>query len=1526
MAHLRDSRPWRAVRRFVGRQRRQAEYGQGLVEYTLIAVFAILVLLAVLTTLLPALAGAFNNTLGAFDPSPTAMNPTEFWHQVTLAASYTPEVGSVSMPGTPVDTHAPIAVDDWVNTDVNTAINIAVLANDSDPDGDLIGIVAFDSTTAQGGTTVLHDNGTPHNPSDDYITYAPRYGFQGEDTFTYTISDNRDGTATATVTITVWDASLPSPTPPPSPTPQDIVHSAPYYDAIGQPSWWRLNAGAVFLGYEGWEVAWWAWSGSTTADVEAAMAGPPDCTTAQSYAQPINFYWGSGGPAPGGDCAGAPWRTDNFAVRWTRTFGLAEDLTVELQTVATDGIRVTIDGAPVSAISNWGVHSSPVSATTTHTFTGGVEHTIVVEYFEYLGAATAAFLVSDGSNDDVGLCNWTMSGEYSHTAPSAWSDFPGRDYYDNSRCHIALRGAVDLSTLGSAAQMTFWNRWRLNDYDEAWLQIREYGSGMPWYGLLLHRGFAEQLTWSREVIDLADYDAIDMDTGGPVSNLDWTGRTIEFRFLLKADASSTQEGWWIDDIAIEDSGLNVYTVGFEDNMESGSMHWLPEGDWTISSEYTRSGSGAWSDSPAAHYASNTNVSLQLDGVVDLTDPASVDPELVFYHRLDLGLNDRVYVEVSTDGETWVSLTPSNPGGALYTGTSNHAFLREEISLNSAENPYQGSSFFLRFRLEADGSDEGDGWWIDDVMLRNRPTGYLPYPFLDNVEAGNEWWLPEGTWNISPEAAHSGYSAWADSPGAQYGHLTDTSLQTARPFLLASGTAAQPELSFWHRRDLAAYDNFYVEVSTDDGATWTALWAYAYADVSSPHPEAPGSPGVGGVPLYEFNRQLAWEYVSIDMAAYIDVPFWLRFRLEALNDAQVADGVWIDDIQLAEHQESAHALPFSDDMEGTTNWLAGGSWALSSETVHAGSYAWADSPGGAYTGDSWSVLALRAPLDLTGLAEGDFPVLYWWDRFNLGQYDYARVQVSTWQGPSWSDWSAWTEVAQQYYTTTLSWNRHQVDLRPYIGQKIRLRFVLDALQQNDTGDGWWIDDVSVVLYNPQVIPFAEFTDNAVNLDRWIVEGGWAVDTTQNAGNIPATMQPGSWDAYFYDLRQYGVCGGDTDAQRAQNAMLGVSFKTAGPNCNQNPTLPFTPYGDGPVSLAAIDFQCDGSSSPHPDGTCNPTPWKADHDHMAIRFVSTIVVGPGESGSYDFRVTRNDGVRLFINPNAEYSNPILNRWSDVTPDTSTVTDIVSLYLPEGAHAVELWYYENGGSAVVQLDIIRPSFAFHDSLGGGNPPGGTHYPHQVNPSLILDAVLDMTGATRPVLSWFNAYDVADYDCLVAEVSLPYVRFDDWFEVGRRCGADQYLNWAYEVGVLRSAIEQGLGLAPGSFNFNGALLALRFRLDARVDPDTGDGWWLDDIAVSNPRISPVLECVTNNGNGTYTAHFGYSSSYNGPVTLPVGFRNYFYPWPADRGQPTVFQAGRQVDVFTVDFNGSNLVWILTDPAGNTRTATATGSSPACN
>ena len=82
-----------------------------------------------------------------------------------------------------------------VTTLVNTAISVDVLANDLDPDGDLL-VARLVGQPTDGTVTVI----------DGIVTYTPSPDFVGQVTVTYVVVDEAGASATGTLTITVVEA------------------------------------------------------------------------------------------------------------------------------------------------------------------------------------------------------------------------------------------------------------------------------------------------------------------------------------------------------------------------------------------------------------------------------------------------------------------------------------------------------------------------------------------------------------------------------------------------------------------------------------------------------------------------------------------------------------------------------------------------------------------------------------------------------------------------------------------------------------------------------------------------------------------------------------------------------------------------------------------------------------------------------------------------------------------------------------------------------------------------------------------------------------------------------------------------------------------------------------------------------------------------------------------------------------------------------------------------------------------------
>ena len=114
-----------------------------------------------------------------------------FTYQASDGAAQSEEA-TVTITVAPVN-DAPVAVVDAATTDEDSPVNIVLLGNDTDVDGD--GLSVIDPTQGASGSVVI-------NP-DNTVIYTPNADFNGTDIFTYLISDGTVQSGVTTVTVTV---------------------------------------------------------------------------------------------------------------------------------------------------------------------------------------------------------------------------------------------------------------------------------------------------------------------------------------------------------------------------------------------------------------------------------------------------------------------------------------------------------------------------------------------------------------------------------------------------------------------------------------------------------------------------------------------------------------------------------------------------------------------------------------------------------------------------------------------------------------------------------------------------------------------------------------------------------------------------------------------------------------------------------------------------------------------------------------------------------------------------------------------------------------------------------------------------------------------------------------------------------------------------------------------------------------------------------------------------------------------------
>ncbi|WP_240479525.1 Ig-like domain-containing protein [Pseudoalteromonas rubra] len=118
-----------------------------------------------------------------------------FTFQVTDAQNAASATHTVSLTINPIE-DAPTAVDDSATTNEDTAVQIALLDNDSDPEGNMNAASAVVVSAPSKGSVSI---------ANGIATYTPATNENGQDTFTYTVADtalNTSEQATVVVTIT----------------------------------------------------------------------------------------------------------------------------------------------------------------------------------------------------------------------------------------------------------------------------------------------------------------------------------------------------------------------------------------------------------------------------------------------------------------------------------------------------------------------------------------------------------------------------------------------------------------------------------------------------------------------------------------------------------------------------------------------------------------------------------------------------------------------------------------------------------------------------------------------------------------------------------------------------------------------------------------------------------------------------------------------------------------------------------------------------------------------------------------------------------------------------------------------------------------------------------------------------------------------------------------------------------------------------------------------------------------------------
>ncbi|MBN1669824.1 MAG: immune inhibitor A [Kiritimatiellae bacterium] len=567
---------------------------------------------------------------------------------------------------------------------------------------------------------------------------------------------------------------------------------------------------------------------------------------------------------------------------------------------------------------------------------------------------------------------------------------------------------------------------------------------------------------------------------------------------------------------------------FADGFEAGLDAWNITGGWTVITDSVHQGTFAMTDSPGTTYSNS--MSMYFETAVDLT--GTTWPVLAFWDRYELAAGDWARVQISTDGVGYW-------GYYGVSGTQTD-WQRKQIDLSAWRSQ---SNLRIRFLFTSDGGTTADGWSVDDVSVAEHAPVALEYPFAEPFDTELTNWMASA-WLTATNMVKDGAAAGVDT--RDHALAPDTSQELSLAGRLNLTNAADPQLTFWVAGALWYKARFRVRASVDDGQTWpdlyalnndwTSDWARVQLSLNSYKAEnlrlriitwaesgtAPGQDFyIDKLSIAEMPAPVAIEQTT-SWSKAIDV-FWtvsaaehfasnLVYRathasvglgdtlvgafadpgVTNLTDSGLSIGatyyykvytVNSNDTFVASNERSSTTVPFAfplaDGMEDLTQWDAAGGWAVNTNDVHGGSGCLSDSPDGDYANGASATLLTA--VDLTGTT---WPVLTFWDRYQIAPGDWARVQVST-------DGSGYGGLYGVSGTQT-DWRRKQIDLSAYRGQpNLRIRFLFTS-DGSTTMDGWNIDDIRVEEHVPAglAFPFAETFEG--ELTNWLASA-WLTGT-------------------------------------------------------------------------------------------------------------------------------------------------------------------------------------------------------------------------------------------------------------------------------------------------------------------------------------------------------------------------------------------------------------------------------------------------
>jgi len=231
---------------------------------------------------------------------------------------------------------------------------------------------------------------------------------------------------------------------------------------------------------------------------------------------------------------------------------------------------------------------------------------------------------------------WALTTQMSHRGTYCLASNPGTNYANSVDSSAYL--ALDL-TAANRPMLSFWQQYGFEpnqDYGFVEISANQGASWSRLYGVTGQSG----TNWIPARLALDGY----------------AGQEVVIRFRVRSDSAGAYEGWYLDDVQVNDLGTAPLSFPFYDSMDSASSatNWLPSAWQQVQGSDTNSAGMSWRFLLGNQYNPGGDLYciMTMAGGVDLSH--AINPKLSFWWRAgQTPRDDMFYAQVSVDsGKSW----------------------------------------------------------------------------------------------------------------------------------------------------------------------------------------------------------------------------------------------------------------------------------------------------------------------------------------------------------------------------------------------------------------------------------------------------------------------------------------------------------------------------------------------------------------------------------------------------------------------------------------------------------------------------------------------------------------------------------------------------------------------------------------------------------------------------------------------------------------------------------------------------------